>query len=258
VGGVHAAAPLQTRKNEPLPIRMRQMKNRDFSFLRVIFQCFATALIFFLSYEAAFAWHGSHLPFQSVVLRLIPFIPLVYLFAVYFLTKPKSDGKPVLMYQTNMQQMVERGLEMRDNKELRRAINEGSLPVDERSQKLKFPVLGFKGGTVSIFHIREDTSRRLPIADSTHWIFYDADARLVQPGITPPLTGWRRRVRLSFWGRWLIDVPENGWVWFQLKHPVEFHRDEVIERLTNCLLQAGVSPAMRDLGGLISLLDEIR
>jgi len=171
------------------------------------------------------------------------------------ISKGKHFGTYATRLKTQQQKIVEDGWNMRKNKELRLTVRKGLLPLTELSTKIKFPVLGFKGTDVSVFHIREDTSHRLPIADITQWSFYDANACLVQPSIVPPLTGWRRHVRQHFLGKLFLDIPLDGWVWFHLRHPVESCHNEVVMRLNRYLTQCEAFKGTENLSGLIAVRD---
>ena len=102
-------------------------------------------------------------------------------------------------------------------------IKSGALQKSEQFHKIKFPVVGFKDKKVKVFEWYEDTSWLLNDGIAG-WNFYDAQARLVLPKIVPPLTGWKRKLRQNFLGKYLNDVPIEGWVWFHLKHPVKIQK----------------------------------
>ena len=154
-------------------------------------------------------------------------VPLCYTFAslIFILLQPRprmphKRETPARRLKTPAQIFVERKLQRKENRDVKAAIKRGFLMPPERFQKIKFPVTGVKGGVVKIFDCCEDTSFLL--ADGlSEWFFYDADNRLVQPRIVPPLIGWHERTRHHPWGKYLIDIPKNEWVWFHLKHPVE-------------------------------------
>jgi len=138
---------------------------------------------------------------------------------------PREKNKVQL--KTSQQRHFEKGWQNLERHNVKIAVKANVLLASERSHEIKFPVVGLKDGTVKLFERDEDTSWLL-VDGISGWSFYDVNARLVQPEIAPPLTGWQRRANQHFFWRHLLDVPVDGWVWFHLKRPVETYRNNTV------------------------------
>ena len=169
-------------------------------------------------------------------------VPLCYLllFWIFSVCRNKTTSircntsNPVKKLKSNQQIFIEKCLAFYENQRLQNDINRRLLSESERLHTIQFPVLGLKGTTTQLFHQRDCTSS-LRDEGISGWIFYDANARLVQPDIVPPLTGWRKRLQNHYLGKYLFEQPQNGWIWFHLKHPVEFHtnKNQLLSHFTN-------------------------
>ena len=230
------------------------MKHPCFSFWRVLGYGIAYAvlvLLFMLMFVRHPQFSSAHPLFCGVTTVALP--TLCLFLCCVFLQQNHRGGRAV-RFKTRMQITMERALHYKRAQEIKRGVQDCRLPASEYSCKIKFPVVGFRNETCMVLFGHEEMSSLLSVEEVPLWTFFDSNARLVQAGVVPPLTGWRKRIRRNFFGRWLIDVPENGWIWFHLKHPVECHRVEMTEHLVQCLSQSGSAPETRKLDKLIDLL----
>ena len=231
------------------------MKQAGFSFWRVwgygtVFAVSALSLMLFFARHSQFS--SAHPLFCALATIVLPMLCLC-LYCVFWHRKHRS-GCGVVCFKTKMQITIERGLRYQRDQEVKHGVRNGNLSVSECSCKIKFPLVGFRNKTSMILLENEKAPSFLSGEEMPFWTFFDSNARLLQSGIVPPLTGWRKRIRRHFIGRWLIDVPEDGWIWFHLKHPVECHRTEMVERLVQYLSRSGVATETRELDKLIDLL----
>ena len=148
--------------------------------------------------------------------------PLFYLL-IYNFFFTRNIQKDSIVFKTNPQKNIERNLYYKEKQKIKIAYNKGLLQKIDYFCIIKYPIIGKKDNKIKSFHHNEDTSFLLE-DEISKWIFYDSNELVVQPYIISPLKGWQKRVRQHWLGKYFIELPLNGWVWFYLKRPVEKYK----------------------------------